>query len=333
MSKQIKKQYLAFNQRNKKNVFPFLQKPLLSKWFDKQLDDAIDREDIMYDPEFVIQNIVTDLREYKYNHNIHNVVLGISGGIDSAVTAALFNEAGWHVTGVLMPIKQNPMETQRGLEVVKHLGIKSQTHDLTRAYEAMFDIFKDNAIDPDLGKQTKAAKVRAGNFRARLRMMTLYNIAAQQGGLVASTDNFSELAAGFWTLHGDVGDLAPIQSLSKSWEIPLIAQQLGLPKSVIEANPTDGLGIDAGDEAQFGFSYAQFDLVLFALLSSDLRLDGATDEDKAIVEAVENKIRSTAFKRTNPVNLDHPIHGDWRYENLAKVDNLLITKTKEKIND
>jgi len=304
--------------------------PKLSKWFLDQLEHLITFQAFSKTADELKNQIITDLVEYKDTHNINNIVLGMSGGIDSALTAALFKEAGWTVTGVTLPINQNPEETARGIEACEALGIEHIQVDLTDTYNAYLDLATKD-VDNKLFKQDftdKAERVRAGNIRARLRMTTLYNLASLKGGIVGSTDNFSELSAGFWTLHGDVGDVAPIQSLSKSWEVPLLAEHLGVPKSIIEATPTDGLGVDAGDEAQFGFSYLQFDIVLLSLLhpsqSVDSKFANASDEDNKIIEAVKSKIKGTVFKRLNPVNLSHPIRGDALYSALSKLDNKLL---------
>jgi nicotinamide-nucleotide amidase len=158
-------------------------------------------------------------------------------------------------------------------------------------------------------------------------MMTVYNEASARKGLVGSTDNFSELAAGFWTLHGDVGDVAPIQSLSKSWEVPKLAEVYKVPASTVFAKPTDGLGISDGDEAQFGFSYLEFDIVLLKLC----RLIGSPtrqkmieylelpDSDLPVVNKILDRIKGSTFKRQNPYNLEHPLQQD-RYAGLRTLD-------------
>ena len=274
----------------------------------------------------IVQNLVAYANKYK----ISNVCIGLSGGIDSALTAALFRDAGYHVIGVTMPINQIEDETDRGVETAQALGIDHRHIDLTEAYE---DILKQQyKLDASLISNDYSSKIRKGNIRARLRMITLYNLAGASQGFVASTDNFSELAAGFWTLHGDVGDVSPIQSLSKSWEVPALAEMQGVPDSVVFAVPTDGLGISSSDEDQFGFSYLEFDLALFKLLEN---MDGVEFEqsaadvagfkdvkDKLIVESVANRIRSTTYKRFNPFNLKHTFEKD-RYDLLDKLDNQL----------
>ena len=297
--------------------------PELSPWFDFMLDEQIRMHIFEDNIEQLKDGLVRNLADYKSNNNLENIVLGMSGGIDSALTASLFKEAGWNVTGVTLPVHQEESETDRGVEACEALGIDHVQVDLSDVYDFYL---KHNNSDKELSskKESKDIKVRRGNIRARLRMLTLYNLANKLNGIVGSTDNFSELSAGFWTLHGDVGDVAPIQSLSKSWEVPALADHMNVPASIISATPTDGLGVDAGDEAQFGFSYLQFDLVLFGLLSeleTELR---PSDDDLAIVDNVKTRIRSTGYKRVNPVNLNHPVRGNELYSALQNLDDKLL---------
>tara|TARA_R110000803_G_scaffold42597_2_gene91218 strand:- start:26368 stop:27291 length:924 start_codon:yes stop_codon:yes gene_type:complete len=300
------------------DILRFNRNPALSPWFNDQLHKLISFGVFHSEIQTLQTRLVTELVNYKTQYNISNVVIGISGGIDSAVTALLFKEAGWSVTGVMLPIHQDPSELDRAKEFCNLLNVSIE-RDLTH----LFDGTLENMTS--LGWTHKGLKedlVRQGNIRARLRMITLYDIASSQNGLVASTDNFSELATGFWTLHGDVGDVSPIQALTKSWEVPALAEHLGVPHSIVEAVPTDGLGIANGDEDQFGFSYLEFDIALFSLLRGGVELDELTDEDRAIVESVANRVRSTTYKRTNPFNLDHPFDSG-RYAELSKLDNYL----------
>lgn len=307
----------------------------LSPWFDRALDKLIAEEAFNTEEQLVIMNelLVKMLQNYKEKANISNVVLGMSGGVDSALTAALFNKAGWTVKPVLMPILQDPIETHRGRTACFELGLIPICIDLTEAFQALTGQL--SRVDPDIfPAQDKAAKVRQGNVRARLRMITLYNFAAKYGGLVASTDNFSELAAGFWTLHGDVGDLSPIQSLSKSWEVPMLAKINNVPESVWRAKPTDGLGVDQGDEAQFGFSYLEFDIMLlmlkrlydkhglacYAEQSLEGMLNLSDDRAKEVFHSVMTRVKSTWFKRHNPFNLNHPFESAERYDFLNDID-------------
>ena len=274
------------------------------------------------------QKIVTALKNYSKHHKINNVVLGMSGGVDSALTAALFQAAGWTVTGLVMPIHQNSRETKRGIEACSVLGIDYKHVDLTDTYE---ELLKNLSKFDETLKDEKET-LRRGNLRVRLRMMTVYNEASKQGGLVGSTDNFSELAAGFWTLHGDVGDLAPIQSLCKSWEVPRLADVYGVPVSTVFATPTDGLGISHGDEDQFGFSYLHFDIVLLAAIQHKfasreelLSILAVDDKDLPTVNKILDRIKNSTFKRKNPYNITHP-QQDNRYVGLEQIDSALRRK-------
>ena len=301
-------------------IFRLNRNPIISDWFKQQLDKWIAFGMYNNDLAKLRNNIVGELIDYRTLYKLSDVVIGISGGIDSALTAALFKEAGWNVTGVLMPIHQNPEETERGKELCDTLGIDHIIRDLTPLYENAMENMADDHLA--IGSDDFHSKARRGNVRARLRMITLYDLASAKGGIVGSTDNFSELAAGFWTLHGDVGDVAPIQSLTKSWEVPALAELLGVPQSIVEAVPTDGLGIANGDEDQFGFSYLEFDIALLGLIGGGIDLNKLDEKDQSIVKAVSDRVRSTTYKRANPYNLTHPIDSD-RFTRLSDLDNYL----------
>lgn len=305
----------------------------LSPWFSAQLDRQIAAG--RYLPPAQLQAVADFLVEklvaYRLEAAISTCVLGMSGGVDSALTAALFKKAGWTVIGVTLPIHQVQAETDRGVEAIRALGLDAHVHvDLSNAYDAMLREVGDGdlAATGDVGK---AVRVRRGNVRARLRMITLFNLAAKHGGLVASTDNLSERQAGFWTLAGDIGNTAPIQSLTKSWEVPFLARLCGVPESTVTAVPTDGLGIDAGDEAQLGCSYLEWDLLAAAIGSAaqaGMTQDalaaaiGIETGDRAKFNAVVGRMKATWFKRMDPVNIPHPFED--RYGVIEQTDHRLF---------
>jgi nicotinamide-nucleotide amidase len=302
----------------------------LSNWFEQQLDNLID-QGVYVDQnalEGTGRKLTSGLISYAKKYNVYTVVLGMSGGVDSALTAALFKRAGYKVIGVTMPIHQNPKETIRGVEACKALGIEHRQVDLTSQYDTLLASVRE--YDKKIDEPENA--IRRGNLRVRHRMMTVYNIASMEKGFVGSTDNFSELAAGFWTLHGDVGDVAPIQSLLKSWEVPKLAELYGVPESTVFAKPTDGLGISDGDEDQFGFSYLEFDIVLMKLcqrpqLNRADMLDylDVPASDLIKINKILDRIKGSTFKRSNPYNLTHPLQTN-RYGGLCNIDAGLWTK-------
>ncbi len=337
----LKTQILEMSRQNKTGS--------LSPWFDDRLDKLISGDMFGYDTVifppvedlYLIGNeIIAKLKDYQLQTKTSTAVIGMSGGVDSALTAAFLRDAGWKVIGVTMPIHQNPEETDRGIEACKELGIQHLHIDLSDAYDNMVA-----TVGEQWAEDSKEVRIRRGNIRARLRMITLYNLAATYRGLVASTDNYSELAMGFWTLHGDVGDLSPIQSLNKSWEVPMLARLWDVPESIWRAKPTDGLGVSSGDEAQFGFTYLELDIMLFSItklihdgLACDrmMNIGGVNKKnvlkalnievDPYAIQVFENlmqRMGGTWFKRLNPVNIKHPLDST-RYTELDGVDHDLF---------
>ena len=292
----------------------------LSPWFDATLRDQIaeGRFASADDVRAAGHAIVDRLRRYREENGLSTAVVGMSGGVDSSLTAALLKVAGWRVVGPTLPINQNPEETEKGVEACEALGVEHVHLDLTEAHSHVVDAM--STLDHGFGERDgEAARTRRGNLAARLRMSALYDQAHRHGGIVVSTDNFSERGAGFWTLHGDVGDLSPLQGMLKSWEVPFLAREYGVPERIYKSKPTDGLGIGGGDEAQIGVSYLQWDISVFALLDELLRhpeaslddLIGGLDfgGDEAARDAVEHVAHRTArtwFKRLSPIEFDHP---------------------------
>ena len=209
--------------------------------------------------EKVNSHIVNWLKSYAENAKVNGFVVGISGGVDSAVTSTLCAQTGFPTLCVEMPIHQAPSQVNRGREHIEQLknrfpNVTNVEVDLTTT----FDNFK--AMVPVVSNMDKV-NLSLANTRARLRMTTLYYFAGIQGLLVAGTGNkVEDFGVGFYTKYGDGGvDLSPIADLMKS-DVYALGRYLQIPNSILEASPTDGLfGDDRTDEDQLGASYDELE--------------------------------------------------------------------------
>jgi len=209
--------------------------------------------------EKVTNHIVAWLKDYALKAKVNGFVVGISGGIDSAVTSTLCAMTGLEVLCVEMPIHQGENQISRGKEHINQLtdrfnSIKSEETELT----AVFETFK-NAL-PTTDNIAKM-NLSLANTRARIRMTTLYYFAGIHGLLVTGTGNkVEDFGVGFYTKYGDGGvDLSPIADLLKS-EVFQLAKYLKVPNSIQNAQPTDGLfGDSRTDEDQLGASYDELE--------------------------------------------------------------------------
>jgi len=204
-------------------------------------------------------SIVTWIQNYSNKNKIKSLVVGVSGGIDSAVVSTLCAETGLPTYVLGMPIHQK--EEQESLSDA-HLDWLEKTYsnvtklkyDLTETFETFsstMDGYNDN-------------KLALANTRSRLRMVTLYQVAGSVGGIVVGTGNkVEDYGVGFYTKYGDGGvDIAPIADLYKTevWEL---GKSLGVDSRIIEAKPTDGLWDDGrNDEDQLGASYADLEYAM-----------------------------------------------------------------------
>ncbi len=209
--------------------------------------------------EKVNTHIVNWLKTYAENAKVNGFVIGISGGIDSAVTSTLCAQTGLKVLCVEMPIHQAQSHVTRGREHIEQLkkrfpNVSSIEADLT----SVFETFK--TVVPDVSDTAKL-HLSLANTRARLRMTTLYYFAGIHSLLVAGTGNkVEDFGVGFYTKYGDGGvDLSPIADLMKS-EVFLLGSYLKVPASILNASPTDGLfGDERTDEDQLGASYDELE--------------------------------------------------------------------------
>ncbi len=184
-------------------------------------------------------------------------VLGLSGGIDSAVVAALAKSAFPHHTlGVVMPCHSDAQDAEDAAIVAHHFDIPSCTVDLAPVYDLLLESLSACSTDiPD-------NRLATANLKPRLRMTTLYAFANELDYRVLGTGNRSELVVGYFTKYGDGGaDFLPLGDLVKS-EVRDLARHLGVPERVVAKPPSAGLWADQTDEAEMGLTYEELDAYL-----------------------------------------------------------------------
>jgi len=207
----------------------------------------------------VIDHIVNWLKDYATNAKVNGFVVGISGGIDSAVTSTLCAKTGLDVLCIEMPIHQAASHVSRGQEHIAQLKKRFQNVKYTKT--DLTPVFEEFKTEVSLEGKQSTVDMALANTRARLRMTTLYYHAGLLGLLVAGTGNkVEDFGVGFYTKYGDGGvDLSPIADLLKS-EVYAIGELLNVPESIMKAAPSDGLFGDArSDEDQIGASYPELE--------------------------------------------------------------------------
>lgn len=205
-----------------------------------------------------IDNVASWIKKKIHDAGVENAVVGISGGIDSAVVAALCVKAlgKEHVYGVKIPINSSPKSYTDAYSVIRSLDINWLQFNLISVYNEMAQ-----CLDPTSLASTALSR---GNIKARLRMIALYDIASREEarGLVVGTTNKTEALIGYATKYGDHGvDIEPIQDFYKT-EIFEMARLLGIPEQIINKRPTADLWEGQTDEDEIGLTYARIDEIL-----------------------------------------------------------------------
>jgi NAD+ synthase len=228
----------------------------------------------------IINAVSSWMREQVEKAGARGIVLGLSGGIDSAVVAALARRSqGPDVLGLLLPCHSHRQDTEDALTVAGHLGLETVTVDLTPAFDLLLTLFPP------------ANAMVTANLKPRLRMMTLYYFAGLKQYLVAGTSNKSEIAVGYFTKHGDGGaDLLPLGDMLKS-QVRALAKKLGLPEAIVNKPPSAGLLPGQTDEGELALSYDELDQALNAIASGyDATLSPETlKRVKQLMENSEHK--------------------------------------------
>jgi NAD+ synthase len=225
------------------------------------------------------------LRDYAERAGAAGYVVGLSGGIDSATTAALCQRAvGPAVLGVLMPCHSRAEDSAMAYLVADTFCLETIIVDLAASFDSILA-----ALPPGQSEMAKA------NIKPRLRMTALYALAHTRGYLVAGTGNKSELMVGYYTKYGDGGvDVEPLGGLYK-WQVRELANELGVPGPVIERPPSAGLWAGQTDESEMGMTYDDLDATLAALEAGVTR-----DVDPALLRRVQGMIEASGHKRAVP---------------------------------
>ncbi len=264
--------------------------------------------EMLKDFDKAVKNIRYELSKYIKKNGLKSLVIGLSGGIDSALTAALAfkvcSELNIPLIGRSLTIESNKPDERHRAELIGN----SFTHDfkeidLTDAYLKLRPLVVEDMANED--SDSHNFKIRMGNIKARIRMIYLYELAAKNKAMVLSTDNYTELLLGFWTLHGDVGDYGMIQQLWKT-EVYQMSQFLADTECntdqkkalsmCIKALPTDGLGITNSDLDQLqASSYEEVDKILIQYLETK-------DKNLEKHPVIQRHLKSE-YKRKNPLNL------------------------------
>ena len=246
------------------------------------------------DPKEVTEKLTDFIKAGFQNAGFTNAVIGLSGGIDSAVSCALAVRALGtdHVYPVLMPYGPlSAYATIDATEVVGALGVNS-------FHVARIDI--KPVLEPLTAKDPGMDNIRRGNLMARARMMILYDQAKKRTALVVGTENKTEYLLGYFTRFGDeASDIEPLRSLYKT-QVYEIARYLKLPDVVLSGAPTAGLWQGQTDEGEFGFTYRDADEILYQYADEKKKEENIAG-DRAVIQKVLARVKANDFKHHLPI--------------------------------
>ena len=246
-------------------------------------------------PKSIVSHIVNWLIDYSKKSGLNGFVVGVSGGIDSAVTSTLCAKTGLNTIVLNMPIHQNSIQFNRSNEHINWLknnfeNVSSHEINLTDVYDSF-----SNALP-----KANQDELSMANLRSRIRMSNLYVFASNKKYLVAGTGNkVEDFGVGFYTKYGDGGvDISPIADLLKS-EVFKIAHHLGIVSSIQKAKPTDGLwDDDRSDEDQLGATYDELE---WAMNYLEVNYQGNLSERQKKVLEIYSGHHQTNLHKMNPI--------------------------------
>ncbi len=242
--------------------------------------------------ELLESYLIKFLKDEVYKTSIKRVVLGISGGIDSAVVAVLAKKAfGDGMLGIMLPSSYSSSSSiEDAKKLCKQFDINYKIVSIAPLIEAYFH-------------NKNANNLRIGNFSARMRMSVLYDISAQENALVLGTSNKSELLLGYGTLFGDLASaINPIGDLYKS-EIFEFARYLEIPDSIVQKPPSADLWEGQSDEEDLGYGYQEIDKALKAFVDNRMTPEEMLESgfEKELIDLIQKRIYQNQFKRKIPI--------------------------------
>ena len=243
------------------------------------------------------EDIAVWLRQHVANARARGLIVGLSGGIDSALVARLCQLAmPDNVLAVLLPCHSDPQDEADAREAATHFSIPTVRVPLDDPYDVLTRQLEEALAQapgqvPEATQDDLRVAVPVANVKPRLRMATLYYLGNALNYLVAGTGNRSELAIGYFTKYGDGGvDLLPIGHLLKS-EVRARAREVGVPSRIIDKPPSAGLWKGQTDESEMGFTYDDLERYL---------TDGSKGVSSTVAQRIEQLVRTTAHKRALP---------------------------------
>lgn len=245
-----------------------------------------------FDRELISQKIENFIKEKFDESGANKLIIGLSGGLDSSVTASLCKRAVGtdDVLGVALPVKASSRSPKK---IAEFLGINFEEIDLGGIFLELIDLLK-NRCD-----HFSEQKLALGNLKARLRMIILYYHSNALDGLVVGTGNKSELTIGYFTKFGDgAADIFPIGDLYKT-QVREMAKYLDLPDEIIEKKPSAGLWEGQTDEAEIGYSYSEIDETLDVLKENGISVAREKFDDELVNDLLEMK-KESHHKREKP---------------------------------
>jgi len=243
----------------------------------------------------VAEHMAAWLRQQVKAADAKGIVVGLSGGVDSAVVARVAQLAmGDAVLGVIMPAHSDPQDEQDARLVAERFKLPVVAVDLSAAYDDLLGIIEQALANQPGGGAAAAApppQLARANVKPRLRMATLYAVANRFSYIVAGTGNRSEIAIGYYTKYGDGGvDVLPLGALVKS-EVYALARELDVPSGIVAKEPSAGLWRGQTDEGEMGFTYAELEHYL---------CKGPAAVAPAVASKIDSLVRASEHKRLMP---------------------------------